>query len=484
MRSLPASAVALALFALACGGADPRRPDVILVVVDTLRADRLSCYGYPRATSPVIDGLAAEGTLFRDATAQSGWTLPSMASLLTGRYVTAQVHSLGADGGTLAEAFQRAGYVTLAHVANLSMTHDAGFARGFSVYDLRPEERGLEAVLRPPRGDNLLERTIASIDEVFPPERKENERAPLFLLFHSFDPHNPYDEHPESPLEPEAAVDVLPEGWQAKALSERGREPPRNDPEWQKTLAKLRRMRGLYDQEVEYSDRIIGELLSALRERGFLEHALVALVSDHGEGLWDHVAGRPPLELAEARPIDFFYQRHGAHLYQEAIHTPFVLWGAGVPAGVVIEEPVENVDLFPTLLELASVPIPPGPAGELHGRSLVGALRTGRAPERSAVFSFVHHKASVREVATGLKLTLVLRPEFAERHANELFHLPSDPHERNDLADSRPEDLARLERTLRDWLERHAMGSGSGSVNEAQAQALRDLGYTADDIGQ
>ncbi len=494
MRSTIVALVLAATLAASCTPEEGRRPDVILVSVDTLRADRLSCYGYPRPTSPVIDGLAAEGALFLDATAQAPWTLPSMVSLLTGRYVAVRSSldavedtadqdffeqagfrsSIHADEHSLAEVFQRAGYRTIAAVGNPSLREQSGFGDGFDVYHKPKVERG--GSLRPPFGMTLLEHALERIDEAYPEESAR--RPPLFLLFHPFDPHAPYEEHAASELALDGAVPVFPEGWQDAALRERGPDPPSGDPGWTRALGSIAKERGRYDREVEYTDRVVGELLAALRERGFLDDAIVALVSDHGEGLWDRVAARPVKKLSESRPDEFFYQAHGAHMYQEAIHTPFVLWGSGVPSGLVVSEAVENVDLFPTLLELTDIAAPEG----LHGVSLGPLLGGGERSPRH-VFSYAFQTATIREPETGLKLNLLLVDELSARFSTELFDLESDPLERHDLSSERPEDVARLRGLLSEWFERYRSELPEDEIHPEQAEELRGLGYTEEDIG-
>src|SRR5262249_15813054 len=143
-------------------------------------------------------------------------------------------------------------------------------------------------------------------------------------------------------------------------------------PGWRNTLRELQRARGRYDQEVGFTDRVLGEVLERLRTLGVLQNAVVALVSDHGEGLWEHVNKGSPEQLRSLGPDGFFFQGHANHLYEEAIRTPFILWGTGVPHGKRIPAPVENVDLFPTLCALTGIDSPRTSEGQaqLEGRDL------------------------------------------------------------------------------------------------------------------
>jgi arylsulfatase A-like enzyme len=314
------------------------------------------------------------------------------------------------------------------------------------------------------------------------------DRAPVFLYVHAFDPHNPYREHPDlaAELPIGGAPGVQPPGWQEQQLARAGLAPPPGS-DWSAELLELQAERGRYDQEVRYTDEQLRRLMKRLGELGLLEHAVVALVSDHGETLWEHIPPKPARELAESPPNRFFYQKHGAVQFQAVIATPMLLWGAGVPAGVRVERAVENVDLYPTLLELADVRSP----AELHGRSLV-ELMHGRAGKwRQFVFSYSVHGNSVREPATGLKL---LMPRGASESAGwplQLFDLKRDPHERTDLAEQRPEDVRRLVAAYEEWLrsypthriETAEQSRLQGEIDRRRDEALRALGYTELDTG-
>ncbi len=475
-RALLCALPLLLLFLPASCGESARRPDVILVVIDTLRSDRLGCYGYERPTSPRLDRLAREGALFTDVTSQSGWTLPSMVSLLSGRYVTSPRQALIEDAPSMAETYQRFGYRTIGVIGNLSMTQGAGFERGFDHYDRRSIPRKHSSASMPPTFDVLETRLWDALEGLFGAE-PARDRKPLFLHLQPFDPHAPYYEQKtfDAELASNAAKPVQPPGWHAATFA--GAEAPEEDKDWAMDLRQMHRQRGFYDQEVRFTDEVLARVLDGLEQRGFLENAVVAVVADHGEGLWEHIAGRSPELLAQSKPSEFFYQAHGSHLYQEAIATPMILWGRGIPAGVKVGGAVENVDLYPTLLDLCSLPAP----GEQHGRSLVSHLSAGSAQVKQAVFSFVGHQWCVREIESGLKLTLV-DPTRREEFEPTLFHLPSDPGERKNLYASRPQDVERLSALLDDWFRAYPTQDSGGSDAE-QEEMLRKLGYTEEDIG-
>ena len=303
----------------------------------------------------------------------------------------------------------------------------------------------------------------------------DGERRPLFLYLHPFDPHAPYFEHEElgEVLPPLESPDFAPEGWHAEQLIAAGIDAPPQDPGWADEQEEMREQRGFYDQEVLWSDQMLAALFNRLANEGVLENAVVALVSDHGEGLWEHV--RPYQESKRPnRPREFFYQEHGFDLHEEQLRTPFLLWGAGVPAGVRVEEAVENVDLFPTLYELAGVVPPPG----LHGQSLVPLLNgeANWAP-KERVYSYALVGGMVREPLSGLKL---IAPTYYEHELRDtpvqLYDVRADEHERRDLLAERPQDAARLFAHLERWRRQHPT-RGSVTTAAERNPDMGDLGY-------
>ncbi len=469
----------------ACGGsdADPgRRPDVVLIVIDTLRADHLSSYGYPRPTTPALDRLAAEGTRFADTTSQSAWTLPSMVSLFSGRYLSAYRDFPDPKAPALAEVFHGAGYRTVGVVGNVLLRPEAGFGRGFDHYDARPgtQPPGDDRV-RARSIDELAEALAGPLDEALAPG-PDGGRPPLFLYLHPFDPHAPYAGSPEldAELPPAGAPPVEPPTWQAEALAALGPRPPAGEADWSRELAELRRRRGLYDQDVRLTDDALGRILLDLERRGVLAHAVVAVLSDHGECLYERLGPMQRERLRGEPPATFFYQDHGAYLYEEAVRTPLILWGAGVPAGRTVQAPVENVDLFPTLLELCGVPA----RGELHGRSLVPLL-AGDAPAgwRATVHSHVLFSTSVREVQSGLKLIVPTEQGQKVGVPIELLRLPDDPRELRPIEDAA--ERARLAALLAAWQQRYPTESTFGQKpDEVGIKMLHDLGYTDTHTGR
>ena len=476
-RSLASALLLGATLLTACGGGEQKeRPNVFLVVVDTLRKDRLSCYGYERETSPRLDRMAAEGALFLDPNAQASWTRPSMLSLFTGRYVTAFRDQVPEESTTMAEVFERAGYRTLGTVGNVIVSEDAGYARGFQHYDARrakegQKQRGVEVGRDAP----IL---LADFWEALDSQPIGEE--PVFGYLHMMDPHAPYLRH-------ERLEQTMPIGrtkplddWHKKqyqaGLSELPESKERED-SWRRVRAN----RGRYDHEIVVMDEHLALFLDGLEEHGLLENAIVAFVSDHGEVLWER---RNPNEMwakdAPTLPKEVMHGEHGWFITQELIATPFVLWGSGGPAGVRIEHPVENLDLLPTLLELCDLPSP----GELHGESLVPYMQGEAESEREYVFSFVVQRSCVREVATGWKLSLPEPGMDGFGVEPELFLLPEDPLERDNRYTSEPEVAERLTEVLAQWKRDYPTVSSAGrALGEEERANLEALGYLGDDDG-
>lgn len=454
----------LALFGLSsCSSkAEESRPDVLLLLIDTLRADHLSCYGYERSTSPVIDEIAESGALFTRNSSQAPWTLPSMSSMMTSRYFTAHRDFPDETVPTLVESFKAAGYHTIGIVGNPLLESEHGFGRGFDEYSIFPGD--LPA---------LIERVLVPLDLVL----EQEERKPIFLYVHAFDPHAPYVAHPEfdEVLPLDGAPEILPDGWQEELLATYGPVPPEDDSDWGAALSDLDRERGLYDQEIRFADEHTGELLELLGDRGLSDSLLIAIVSDHGEGLWEHLSPAPKKRLKAFAPKNLFFGGHGHDLSEQALRTPFIIAGPGVPAGLRLDAPVENVDLFPTLLSLCDLPRP----GDLHGVDLTVLFSKPQESTawRKETYAYIRHAASLRDEDAQLKI--VVPTEFGvskEFPAATLHRLSDDPLERTDLSSALPIEFARLNARLEAYLNRYPTTTERVGDRISQEQ-LNALGY-------
>jgi arylsulfatase A-like enzyme len=349
-------ALLLSGFSMACIAAcepaprDDRR-DVVLVTVDTLRADHLSSYGFALPTSPRIDALAAESALFERAVAASSTTAPSHASILTARSV--REHSVGHLNGetrlqgvpTLAEALREAGYGTGAFVSNFLLRRVLGFDRGFDHYDdALPDPEPNRPLIFERRAEATTARALAWLDET---------DGPVFLWVHYQDPHGPYDppagyrgsiERPAGldPQEEEAPLPLLSTNTEFGGV-----------PAYQilPGLTRPSEYRARYADEIRYVDHWIGELL----ERPRLRDAIFVLTADHGESLGE--SGH--------------YFMHGTTTLPPEAHVPLLVRAPGIEPRRV-PEIVSHLDVLPTILELVGVAPPPGVGGVALGPYLRG----------------------------------------------------------------------------------------------------------------
>ena len=309
----PIFGAALAALLLACGRlASPSPERVVLVTIDTLRADHVGCYGAAQASTPTLDSLAARGARFETAISPAPLTLPSHATLLTA--LDPPEHGVRNNGSyrlrdvpTLAERMAEAGFGTAAFVSAFVLDRRFGLARGFDHYDdrlgVRDEEIGVAA--RP--AGQTIDSALAWLEGA--PKR-------FFLFVHLYDPHFPY-------------------------------EPP--EPHRSRQLGRL------YDGEISYADAELGRLLAAVDARFPDGRSLVVITADHGESLGEH--GEPT---------------HAFTLYDATQRVPLLLSGPGVPAGVVVSQLVRLADVMPTLLELAGLPAPLGVTGASLLPTLLG----------------------------------------------------------------------------------------------------------------
>ncbi len=448
-RAAAGRAVGLALFAALLAGCAPRAggaPDgplnVVVVLVDTLRADRLSLYGYRRETSPNLDRFAAErGVVFRHAWANAGCTYPSVNSLLTGRQPQRILARMGEVGmaippemPTLAERFAAAGWATGAISASTvvratpsKINRQGGFDRGFGFFDESCHERGAACI----NG-----RAAAALDRL--PE-------PFLLYLHYLEPHSPYrpPEWAERPFS--AASADAARGWARRGEPWKiQRKLYRGETDNEFGAGDVRHLADLYDDEIRFFDTRFAELLAELERRGLAERTIVAFVADHGEELYEH--------------------GHWAHCgdlaFETVLATPFVLAVPGQPAGER-QTPVSNVDLLPTLLELAGIGGDPGP---LDGTSLAPLLRDGDAGDPArVVFAAQGRMRAARD-----------------RHRRVTLDLASGELTGEPLVDGAAGGVApELARALSAWRREVEGSGGEGALRDAERidAELRAVGY-------
>ena len=399
--------------------ADPRppqtRPPVLLITIDTLRADRLGAYGHVAAATPALDALAARGARFETAIAHVPLTGPSHASMLTG--LTPIGHGVRDNGGyvlpaevrTAAEAFGQAGYRTGAFVSGFPLDRRFGFDRGFETYDDHLP-KGSD-----PRRTPYVERLAeATTDAALRWLGAAKDARPFFLWVHYYDPHAPYE--PPGPL------------------AERFRASP-------------------YDGEIASVDAQVSRLLRGIGDDAALARTLVLVTADHGEALGEHGEGT-----------------HGLFVYDATLKVPWIMAGPGVAAGAVPKTVARGVDVLPTLLDLAGLAVPK----DLEGRSLRPAVE-GKAMVDAPAYA----ESVYAEREFGWAPLFALRTasfKLIEAPRPELYDLAADPREATNLMDREPARAEELRTRLKGALSRPARAAAA-QVDAVTAERLAALGY-------
>lgn len=443
-------ALLVALLAALLSGCAPKRPtrwNVVVLLVDTLRADRLDLYGYSRPTAPHLTELAKSGVTFLDARAQAGCTYPSVNSILTSRWPQHFVNgqdrygmAIPPETPTLASLLGAAGYSTAAVSSSLivratpsSINRQGGFDRGFQSFDESCEERSASCVND--RAYDLLDRL----------------HEPFFLYLHYLDPHQPY--RPPAWYRKRIALHAPRKHWvrigDPRTIYRRLYD---HDPTAEFDTADVRQLSDLYDEEIAFFDERLGELLTRLRQDDLLSRTVVVLLSDHGEELYDHQQWGHCRDLA----------------YETLLRTPLVLRYPGGPAGVARHGLALDLDLVPTLLDLLRIPYDPA---TFDGRSLRPLAERDRPVEP---FSFAL-QGSNRVASDGrLKLWLDLAGG-----APRTYDVSADPSESALATSPDATALARLRSALAAWMERQEGGQNAENLRRAKETeaALRALGY-------
>lgn len=406
-------------------------PNVILLTVDTLRADRLSGYGYRLKTSPHLDHLTAKGTLFLDATTNVPLTNPAFSSLFTSRYP----HETGAIrngipmvGGipTLAMMLKKYGYHTAAIISNWPLKrHLSNLQQGFDLYDDDFHEKRWLVFNDERDAEGVTERALAWLD-IKPAE-------PFFLWVHYSDPHAPYQEH---------------SGF---------------------TFSEADQTSARYDSEVAYTDHYIGELMARLNSSGLLARSLLVFTADHGESLGEHG-----------------YVGHGRDVYQPSLRVPLAVIGPGLPAGTREKAPVQLLDLAPTILAYVGVP----PRSDMRGTSLLPFLK-GEAPYPGRAIFYETYPGAAPQVEGAEKM--LTRPiwvgyrqageklMFNVRYQKwEKYNLGNDPAELTNLVKLRDPAFLRESDLLMAWFqewENKTVVGKIGVMTEEDRAKFRAMGY-------
>jgi arylsulfatase A-like enzyme len=443
-----AALAAGALFAaLLLPGCQPDRPrNLVLISIDTLRADHLGCYGYQRPTSPAIDAVAEAGVVFEDASATSPWTFPSHASLLTGLYprrhgASQPERALAGDVIHIAAWLQQHGFRTAA-VVNSTWFKRPGMRKGFDDFVFVPETVDAR---EPSRVTELALLRLRRFDRA----------TPFFLFLHYYDVHSDYRSMPEYERMFAGDYRGRANGSTRQLLAFLlGRTDFEEDD--------VRHLRDLYDAGIRQLDDQLAKIFRDLRNRGLLDQTLLVVTADHGEEFLEHGS-----------------LLHGATQYQEVIRAPLVFAGAGIPAGVRVTTPVSLVDVMPTTLAVLGVPIP----DSLDGIDLQ-SLWKQPDPALAQRLLFLDATRNITEQGRlvggsrrGVRWGRFKLEHDAETRESRLFDLTLDPAERHDVEDTHPEVAARLFEALKEYLEQAPASRRSEPLGEEERRLLESLGY-------
>lgn len=441
----------LGLWARGCAVPAGPRPNIIVIVVDTLRADHLGCYGYQRATSPNVDRFAADALLFERCLSHAPETRTSVAAIFSGflpheTYVPALQRA--PDGlEMLAEMLQSFGYQTLAVVSNYVLRRGYGFEQGFAVYDDKMDD--FETIRPVP--ERIAEHTTDRAIELLEQHRDK----PVFMWIHYQDPHGPYTPPPgyaaqfRDPDQPPRLLKLNDNWTGAGGIPDYQQRDDNRD--YHDYVAN-------YDGEIRYFDDHFKRLIDALKSLGMYDDSLIVLTADHGEGMGEQ---------------DYYFA-HGEHLYASQTHVPLIMKYGETLKGRRSDF-VQHADLVPTILRMLELdPNPAYPGRDLRqpmpaGRSIVSELHPG-LPERPTQYSIV---------VDGLKL---IHGVDSKRY--EFYNLAVDPYETKDLSDNKT--YAPRVVKLKKKLARRAGEDRLGLrverrevvLTDEEKRKMRSLGYT------
>ncbi len=434
------------------------KPNILIYLVDTLRADHLGCYGYDKPTSPNIDSFSKSATLFRNPIAQASWTRSAVASVLTGLYAPThgtikRLDTLSESVRLLPEVLKNLGYQTAAVVTNGNISSQFGFNRGFDTY------RQLKEQPDNPENHQLSDSVNAAAFEWL----RLRSTEPFLLYLHTTDPHNPY--MPRSPhrekLAPMVADTTVGSLRKLTALKNT-KETPSPD--------LLRDITALYDAEIAFNDAEFGHLIEKLKELDLYDQTMIIFLSDHGEEFLDHG-----------------YWEHGNSLFNEQIHIPLIIkFPNGLGKGTNVDSVVRQIDILPTILDYLGQPIPP----RLQGSSLLPwLLPSGNGPTAAtepmkATLSHVSiDKRDMMSLILSEKKLIQTAQDFSfarrDRPHVELFDLRHDWSEQENIADRQPVWAGYL-LTLLKYQEQFGGKKASAKeaeIDEGLRRRLQALGY-------
>ncbi|MHC4158706.1 MAG: sulfatase [Planctomycetota bacterium] len=447
-----ATSLAPALWVSGCSKLRRKKiPNVILIVIDTMRADHTGCYGYQRNVTPNIDRLARDGILFKKAIVAAPWTLPSVASILTSQYpcvlgVYDKLTVIDSRFPLFSEIFKQHNYTTHGIVSHTLMSARFGLGRGFDHYD---EESTFcdEGISSP----TVTSKAISFL--------QQSHKQPFFLLLHYFDPHYNYTLHKQYNYFPSYNGNLksghpMMELWRIRhQLSE-------ND---------IKFLLSLYDSEIAFTDEYIGKLLNELKKLGLYDNSIIIVTSDHGE------------EFMERGWIG-----HTRTLHQELLWVPLII---RLPAGgaQVVKQPIGLIDIMPTILKYFGWKIPDGLEGQTL--NLCQCASIASRPIFSETFNpqllRILQQEPVRPIAYRSIILDNWKYIYDQQSGSEqIYDLSEDPYEKNNLSEQQTEQHNGLKALLSNWIKYVKTKEKQGSSHDAselftpeQRKHLESLGY-------
>ncbi len=413
--------IIMILLSVSCG--ENNKINVVLVIVDTLSAKHLGCYGYYRDTSPTIDSLAATGVRFQNCQAQAPWTLPGMASIFTGltershgcSHYDGFSHGLDPEMATLTTILKEQGYSTTALVNVGYLGEPFGISKGNDLFWYNAD------------GSDNADLTVDTLLKYF----NSNQVAePFFVTIHLFDPHLPY--------EPSAPFDTLFKRSGTCGIT----EWPAIEMCQDSTL--IEHLTAMYDSEIRWTDSQLSRLIAGMREKDLTDNTLFILIADHGEEFMQHGDWG-----------------HAHNLYQQALHVPLILTGPGIEPGTVISQNVGQYDVLPTVLKYLDIPVP----DHVEGINILGEIPSDRIIPSSGVMA---DTASVACLHESHKVIWFVEPD-----SSETFNLADDPGELNRLTT----DSLLLEEVLEYWAWPSLCTPTANENALIEMKRLEDLGY-------
>ncbi len=401
----------------------PRRPNVLVITIDTTRADRIGCYGYHLAHTAAIDSLASEGVRCANAVSSAPITMPSHTSIFTGLFPPAHgvrdngAYALGEEAVTLAERLRDAGYTTHAFVSALVLNRRYNLNQGFETYDddLWAEEDPKLFMIRERQAPKTAELFLSWLQSWNAKKTK-----PFFTWIHFFDPHQPY--HPSA-----ADLAICPTP---------------------------------YDAEIAGVDRQIGRIIDTLRADGVLDDTLVIFTADHGESLGEHGE-----------------QTHAIFVYDATVRVPLIVHYPRLFKPGVYEGPIRSVDITPTVLDVVGLKA----TNAMDGRSMLAPLRGKETPPPLPQYS----ESLLSEVGFGMAPLYAVRDggyKYIRAPRPELYDLRKDPGELTNILAQEPRVGARLDAELTSLLEasgKHAVKAAANPMTRETEESLQALGYLA-----